>query len=171
VTTLIELVPNDLKGKIIPAITLVTNYFGIFDQGISPFQPTPEIDAAGQRVMRFFLEIVKRTLPDYAAITIENGLPCPEELRMTMKRAGAFHDFYLSRSYMGEHNIQLVKDMFDGAYIADLEMGTYISCSGTFNPKRIWLSRDKKSPGKASRVGRIIADLHRHPAQRNNTIS
>lgn len=57
-------------------------------------------------------------------------------------------------------NIEIIYNIFEGAYIEELPNGLFVSTLPFFNPKHIWLP-DKKSPTRSEQVAIMIAEQSR----------
>lgn len=99
----------------------------------------------GRRAKDRFCTLIDRTRPSYAAITVERWLPTPYQLRRKPD-GGAFHDFYVSESYLGPDALATVTDLFADAYIEPVADGVYISCWEFLNPhgKRLTMGIESK---------------------------
>lgn len=110
----------------------------------------------GRRAKDRFCALIERTRPSYAAITVEYELPTPSALRR--KPDGhAFHDFYVSASYLGREALAGLADLFAGAYIEPVADGVYISCWGLLNPRGRGLTIGMELERKTMAVARAIA--------------
>ncbi len=108
----------------------------------------------GRRAKERFCALIDRTRPSYAAITVEGALPTPYQLRR--KHDGrAFHDFYVSGSYIGPAALASVTDLFADAYVEPVADGVYVSCWTVLNPRGKGLTTGVD--GKKAAVARYIA--------------
>jgi hypothetical protein len=89
---------------------------------------------AGMQVYHRFFALIEALQPAYAAITVENPLECPTDLRRD-PRSLAFCDFFLSRAYIGASKLRTIQTLFTGAFIEPMGDGLYISCTEEFNPE------------------------------------
>lgn len=113
---------------------------------------------AGKKVYTRLKAIVEAINPSYASITIEWPLESPSDLR-TDPRSLAFRDFYIKESFIGTTQIDLFKNLYNGAYIEDMKNGIYVSCTREFNPRNIDVDRTAPPWNTIStRVGKIIAN-------------
>lgn len=89
---------------------------------------------AGMQVYHSFCALIEALQPAYAAITVENPLECPTDLRRD-PRSLAFCDFFVSRAYIGALKLRIIQTFFQGAFIESMGDGIYISCTEEFNPE------------------------------------
>ncbi|MEM6283046.1 MAG: hypothetical protein AAF787_12690, partial [Chloroflexota bacterium] len=87
---------------------------------------------AAKTVYRTFKDIVQQTNPAYAAMFIEDYLPCPYDLAHGVY--SSLSDFFLSSSVFSQEQIEAAKTTFVGAYIEDVGNGVFISTYKYFNP-------------------------------------
>lgn len=109
--------------------------------------------AIGRRAKDRFCALVARTQPSYAAITVEDSLRTPYELRRA-PYGHAFHDFYVSGSYIGPAALAALADLFAGAYVEPIADGLYVSCWEFLNPRGIGMTTELEH--KKSAVARSI---------------
>ena len=88
----------------------------------------------GGQIYQRFKTLVETLQPSYGAITIEEALECPADLRHD-PRSYAFQDFFVKRTFLGAPNCEHLRDLFADAYIEPVDDGLYISSHGDFNPK------------------------------------
>ncbi len=112
---------------------------------------------AGRRAYRRLLELIDIVRPSYAALTVENALECPTDLRRD-PRTYAFTDFYISRSYIGADNLRGIVRLFEEAYTEPTADGVYISCYQAFNPEGRKVDSAAASY-KSTEVARLIASV------------
>lgn len=109
---------------------------------------------SGRRAKDRFCSLIERTHPSYAAITVEDVLRTPYEL--SRKPYGhAFHDFYISATYIGREAVDEITRLYAGAYIEPITEGVYISCWEFLNPRGKGLTSGLEA--KKSAVARYIA--------------
>jgi hypothetical protein len=111
----------------------------------------------GKIIYEYFRSIVDDLRPSYAAITSEEALECPTDLRKDHKSL-AFKDFYISVDYIGENNLRLIREEFSQAYIEPMADGIYISTYKYMNPENIGLDSHVSSE-KSFLVARLIGEL------------
>jgi hypothetical protein len=110
-------------------------------------------ESIGDKAYKRFLALVEATHPAYAAITLEHGLKCPADLRLSSSRHD-FSDFFLDESYIGAENLMAILQLYGEAYVKEIGDGLYFSCNEYFNPQRIAVPDD---PSRHAEVARIIA--------------
>ncbi len=85
-----------------------------------------QIRQTGQKVYQRFKHLVQQLNPDYASITIEYGLECPTDLKKDL-RTLAFYDFFASRRFFDEANLETIQRLFEDTYQEELVNGIYFS--------------------------------------------
>lgn len=88
----------------------------------------------GRRAKDRFCALVEGTRPSYAALTVEDELRTPYELRRKPD-SGIFRDFYISGSYIGPAALAEITALYAGAYIEPVADGVYVSCWEFLNPR------------------------------------
>jgi hypothetical protein len=88
----------------------------------------------GRRAKSSFCRLIERTLGSYAALTVACSLRTPYELRH-QPDGRAFHDFYVSQSYIGAATFAAVTELSAEAYVEPVADGMYVSCWEFFNPR------------------------------------
>ena len=100
----------------------------------------------GRRAKDRFCAIIEGARPSYAALTVEDQLRTPYDLRRKPD-SGTFSDFYVSGSYIGSAALTAITALYAGAYIEPAADGIYVSCWEFLNPrgKRLTAGVDSKS--------------------------
>jgi hypothetical protein len=152
--------PGNIEHEDKPPVAIMSEY-KLFTKSRSPRDVTPKISELGDKVTRFFWDIVEASQPSYAAILGgSDWLECPLELSNN-KGSSSFRDFFVSFSYLKSENIDYIKNLYQGAYTKELKTGIYISCSPFFNPDHIWLEPYPSLPQRWDKVGIIIGSIPR----------
>ena len=87
----------------------------------------------GNKVNRFFKEVVASLSPSYGSITVEYGLECPRDLKSD-PRSLAFRDFYIAESFIGAEGIRSICKQFPGVHHCAAHNGQFTFSSGLFSP-------------------------------------
>jgi hypothetical protein len=113
---------------------------------------------AGKLAYKRLVEIVKLTQPAIAAITIEEELRCPTDLKLNLQNRAyyAFSNFYISQQFVGESKFNQISTLFQGAYHEEINDGVYISTYDMVNPKRKKFKSDEPLIKLNEKVGKII---------------
>lgn len=112
---------------------------------------------AGKQVYHRFCALIEALQPAYAAITVENTLECPTDLRRD-PRSLSFCDFFVSRAYIGASKLRTIQTFFSGAFIEPMGDGLYISCTKEFNPEGRSLDTEY-AQRQSVEVAKLIASL------------
>ena len=95
----------------------------------------------GNKIYHFFIDILGKLYPDYAAITVEWPLECPYDLHQD-PRSLSFKDFYISQPFIGETEFGKIRQEFSTAYQEVVANGVYISGYKYLNPSGIEITPD-----------------------------
>jgi hypothetical protein len=128
-----------------------------FEDDLTQTSDYAERKQAGLKCYRTFVRICQETDPDYAAILVEDYLPCWTDLRRGDGKR-AFHDFYVSRGTLGDRAITDIRNMSRGAYVEELDTGLYVSTFELLNPRQASLP-DEQSHWLSSEVANLISSL------------
>lgn len=108
----------------------------------------------GKKVYATFSELILGLRPSYACISVEAATHCPTDLWQDPR--GFAPDFWVSRSYLGDHGIATIAKLFEGAYQEQLGDGVYVSTYQYWNPAKIGFD-SIKAGHIATEVGKLIA--------------
>lgn len=88
----------------------------------------------GYQIYQRFRTLVERLSPSYAAIMIEQALPCLTDLRDNSSYY-LFSYFFVNSSFVGEQHLKQIQEIYGGAYLEQLSNGLYVSSYEYFNPE------------------------------------
>jgi hypothetical protein len=97
----------------------------------------------GQSSFRRFSDLIGKTDPSYAAMTVERGLLCPTDY-LTDSRGEPFGAVYLSERFVGPTGIKALESEYAACYRVGVADGLLVAADAVVSPTRTGLSNENQ---------------------------
>jgi hypothetical protein len=95
----------------------------------------------GQASFRRFSDLIGKTQPSYAAMTVESGLSCPTDYLID-SRGEPFGAVYLSERFVGPKGIKALESEYASCYRVGVADGVLVAAYAAMSPTRTGLSNE-----------------------------